>query len=367
MRVICTGQSGLKKQNFLQEVQSVARRQGKDVHLFSVGDLMHKLYPGIPPGRILNLEKHLLDELRHNAFQIILDESQEKENVIVNTHITMRWGFGLFPAFDFSQFTQFNPDMYITLIDDVDAIKLELSHRDEPQSRNLALKDIMVWREEELVSTEIVARTHSLVGKKDILHYVVATGHSPRIIYELMFEGHKKRVYASFPMTLVQEQPDILRKIKKFREELKKHFIVFDPATISEKRLHGEMIASLEMIYPRDWFEIKTAGKAQKLSIWEVISIIHDIDGQIIARDYKMIDQSDMIIAFVPAGSAGQPSLHVSPGVERELQYAHETGKEVFIVCPKPGLLSPFQKGTAEVFRTFEELISEFKRRGYLS
>ncbi len=367
MRVICTGQSGLRKLGFLKDVQRLAQQHGKELTLYDVGDLMYGLAPKVARGKILDLDKDLLDRLRCDAFDRILHQSESKDNVIVCTHIVMRWRFGLFPAFDFRQLVQFNPDMYITLIDDVDAIKLELSREEESEISNLTLKDIMVWREEELVGTEIVARSHMLTRKTDVPHYVIAKGHGPAIVYQLIFEGHKKKAYASFPMTLVEEQPDVLREIDEFRKELKKHLIVFDPGTNVEKRLHTKMVTSLrEMSWTKDSFEVETAGQPQKLSVWEVSSIVHDIDGQIIARDYKLIDQSDMIIAFIPAGT-GQ-TLLISAGVERELQHAHQTAKEVFVVCPKPELLSPFDKITVtKVFRTFDELIKDFCRRGYIS
>ena len=59
-------------------------------------------------------------------------------------------------------------------------------------------------------------------------------------------------------------------------------------------------------------------------------AISGDIDGQIYMRDFKLIDQSDMICSLVPELPGGVPGL--SSGVERELQHAWEHTKEVYVV-----------------------------------
>ena len=65
-----------------------------------------------------------------------------------------------------------------------------------------------------------------------------------------------------------------------------------------------------------------------------------DILGQIYARDFKMIDQSDLIVSLVPELPDGRPAL--SSGVERELQHAFEAGKEVYVVWRCGATPSPF-------------------------
>ena len=57
----------------------------------------------------------------------------------------------------------------------------------------------------------------------------------------------------------------------------------------------------------------------------QVLDVAGDIDGQIYARDFRLIDQSDMIVSLVPELPGGVPGL--SSGVERELQHAFEGGE----------------------------------------
>jgi len=60
---------------------------------------------------------------------------------------------------------------------------------------------------------------------------------------------------------------------------------------------------------------------------------------------FKLIDQSDMIVSLVPELPSGKPGL--SSGVERELQHAYETTKEVYVVWQPKADPSPFITETA--------------------
>ncbi len=97
----------------------------------------------------------------------------------------------------------------------------------------------------------------------------------------------------------------------------------------------------------------------------EVAQISGDIMGQIYARDFKMVDQSDMIVSLVPELPNGKPGL--SSGVERELHHAFEGGKEVYVVWACRGTPSPFISETAtKVFRSVDEAMEHFKQKGYV-
>ncbi|MCH7792066.1 MAG: hypothetical protein IID31_07290, partial [Planctomycetes bacterium] len=100
-----------------------------------------------------------------------------------------------------------------------------------------------------------------------------------------------------------------------------------------------------------------------KVSVREVLDIAGDIDGQIYMRDFRLIDQSDMIVSFIPELPGGLPGL--SSGVERELHHAFEHTKEVYIVWKPKRTPSPFITETAtQVFSTVDEAMSYFERKG---
>ena len=61
----------------------------------------------------------------------------------------------------------------------------------------------------------------------------------------------------------------------------------------------------------------------------------------------------------------GKPGL--SSGVERELQHAYESTKEVYVVWMPKSEPSPFITETAtKVFETTEEALKHFQKCGYL-
>ncbi len=101
------------------------------------------------------------------------------------------------------------------------------------------------------------------------------------------------------------------------------------------------------------------------MEVGQLLDIIADIDGQIYARDFKLIDQSDMIVSLIPVLPDGRPGL--SSGVERELQHAHEATKEVFVIWRPDAEPSPFITETATgVFQTTGEAIRHFLDSGYI-
>ncbi|HQA44580.1 MAG TPA: hypothetical protein PK579_08495, partial [Phycisphaerae bacterium] len=197
--------------------------------------------------------------------------------------------------------------------------------------------------------------------------YVIARGverDTAGSVYRLMFEPQRKRVYPSFPMTHVMDMPGVLAEIDAFRDTLAEHFITFDPGDLDEKRLLFEAGAATQR--GEKSFSIEVHGQPMTLQVDEVTAVAHDIDAQIYARDFKLIDQSDMIVSYVPEMPNGKPGL--SSGVERELHHAYETTKEVYVVWKPKVEPSPFVTKTAnDVFPSVEEALKCFQKKGYLA
>ncbi len=359
VRILVTGQVGLDKKPFLEQVVALARDAGRDVTLFNVGDLMYAEAPDVVPGRILDLPRQRLTALRRSVFKDILQSGPSGADLIVNTHATFRWKHGLFHAFDHSQVVEFDPDLFVTVVDNVDAVHERLiREHDIPHT----LKDILVWREEEIVVTETMAEAATGYGNA-----IVLSRSHPRIntqtLYRLMFEPQRKRVYPSFPMTHVLDMPETLAEIERFRETLAEHFITFDPADLDEKRLL--FVAGEATKRGEETVCVEIDGRTVTLSVTEITQVARDIDAQIYARDFKMIDQSDMIVSYIPVLPGGRPGL--SSGVERELQHAFESTKEVYVVWRPKSKPSPFITETATaVFDSLETLFAHFQEREYI-
>jgi hypothetical protein len=116
-------------------------------------------------------------------------------------------------------------------------------------------------------------------------------------------------------------------------------------------------------VAPHSFAGSKAVGEAIRVRVREVLDISGDIDGQIYMRDFKLIDQSDMIVSLIPELANGVPGL--SSGVERELQHAFEHTKEVYVVWKPKKSPSPFITETAtKIFRSVEEALSYFEGEG---
>ncbi len=359
MRAIVTGQVGVDKGPYLEAVKAAAIKAGHDLEVFHVGKMMYAEAPDVPAGRILNLPITRLNTLRRAVFKEILRQSEHHEHVLVNTHATFRWRHGLFAAFDFDQIKAFNADAYFCVLDNVESVHQRLM-RDHDIDHTL--KDIMVWREEELLATEIIANITKGYGH----FFMISRGRNvstTQTIYRLLFETEKKKIYPSFPMSHVMDLPDTLAEINRFRATLAEHFITFDPGDVDELILHTAALKA--MAEGQTTMEVQAPEGRIILKTSDVAQISGDIMGQIYARDFKMIDQSDMIVSLVPELPTGKPGL--SSGVERELHHAFEGGKEVYIVWTSAGTPSPFITETAtKVFKSTEEALDHFRQKGYL-
>ncbi len=372
MRVVVTGQVGLDKKPFLAAVEQAAVAllgKGLDIITCNVGRMMYAEAPDVAAGRILDLPLSRLNSLRRSVFKDVLAACEAHANVLVNTHATFRWRHGLFYAFDYDQMKALNADLYVALVDGVDRVHYRLArdgHADH------TLKDLMVWREEEILATELLAQIVRGHGR----FYIMARGMADdrqvdpgdaavQAMCRLIFRPQLKKAYLSFPMTHVNggAAAGVLAEIEAFRALMKRHFVCFDPGDLEEKNLCDLALAAAQE--GRRTVEVGPPGARASMETSQLLDIIADIDGQIYARDFKLIDQADMIVSLVPQMPEGRPAL--SSGVERELQHAHEAAKDVFVIWRPAAAPSPFVTETAtRVFRTADEAVRFFHDGGYI-
>ena len=359
MIVVVTGMVGVDKKNYLERVCRLAGENGKEVLLCNVGDRMYAEAPDIPPGKILDIQMKRLNSLRRSVFKDIIAKAEKAPNLIVNTHATFRWRHGLFPAVDFDQMRQLNADMYICLIDGVSALHTRL---DVEHSAEHTLKDLIVWREEEILGTEMLCKGID----ERIPLYCLARGMeelTTETFYGLVFNGQSKKAYLSFPMTAVEGMENVKNEIAEFRHKMKQSFICFDPGDLEESYLPLKAKRASEK--GLDYVEVTTLGRKVRLDLHEVRQIERDINSQIYARDFMLIDQAEMIISLIPALDDGRASI--SSGVERELQHAHEAAKEVYVIWTAKQTPSVFITQTAtKVFDNTAGAMDFFKKKGYI-
>jgi hypothetical protein len=92
-----------------------------------------------------------------------------------------------------------------------------------------------------------------------------------------------------------------------------------------------------------------------RIPIADLLPIFADIDDQIVALDLMLVEQSNMVVAYYPCHEDGAPIY--SAGREREIQYARDNGRYVYLIWPsktkEPG---PFEMDRATaIFRSVDE------------
>jgi adenylate kinase len=172
MRAVITGQIGIDKKPYLEAVRELGGQHGKRIELYNVGNMMYREGPDVRSGRILDLPLSRLASLRRAAFKDIISETTpiiDCPDLMVNTHATFRWRHGLFSAFDFDQMEKLKPDLFICLLDNIEMVHHRLHAEHDIDA---TLKDCMVWREEEILATELLA---SAMGCADQF-YILSRG-----------------------------------------------------------------------------------------------------------------------------------------------------------------------------------------------
>ena len=376
MRVVVTGQVGLDKKPFLARAAELARGRGGDLAVFNVGKMMYAEAPDVAPGKILDLPLSRLNGLRRSVFKDILASCRNRPNVIVNTHATFRWRHGLFYAFDYDHMKALEADLYVVVVDNIDRVHYRLvrdGHVDH------TLKDLMVWREEEILATELLSRIvcpsppsgqASAAGGGYGRFFILARGEgddAADALVNLIFNKNLKKAYLSFPMTHADTGraggEELSSEIDQFRREMRRHFICFDPGDLEEKFLATLALKAVEEGHRT--VETGPPGERAVMETHQLLDIIPDIDGQIYARDFKLIDQADMIVSLIPELPDGRPAI--SSGVERELQHAHEATRDTFVIWRPKVAPSPFITETAtHVFPTVEAAVKFFLENTYI-
>ncbi|MGC8624044.1 MAG: ATP-binding protein [Phycisphaerae bacterium] len=359
MRMLLTGQVGLDRKAYLDQVEAIARSHGEPLKVFHVGDMMYREAGDVKPGLILDLPLSRLTGLRRAVFRDILADLPKYPNVIINSHATFRWKHGLFAAFDFDQLAQLQPDIFVTLLDNVETVHQRLL-RDHHVDHGL--KDLMVWREEEILATELMARANA---EHPGIVFVLARGRRASTalsLFRLLLRPAMRKVYPSFPMSHVANMPVVLDEINGFRRKMAEQFITFDPGDVDEKMLYDAAVLAAEE--GRQALDVDAGNGNVQLRVSDILSIGGDINGQIYARDFMMVRQSDMIVSYIPELSDGRPGL--SSGVERELQHAYDHAREVYVIWRPKVDPSPFVTQTAtRLFATVDEAMTYFSQRGF--
>jgi hypothetical protein len=355
VNVVFTGQSGLDKRSLISDLKLLAESRGKRVELFSIGEMMYRTLD-VPKRRILKLPLGRLELTRSQAFQEVQHYMTQnpEDNVYIDTHATFRWEDGLFSGFAPQEITELAPDLCICFVADVDQVKAGLAYSDYPLK--LTLRDIMTWREEEMLGSGLIA---AIVGCS---HYVVPRQLHSDALYRLIHEPEAKKLYISFPISRIPAG-SMRADIDEFRNEFRKltSCVVFDPLEVTEEpRLLAALKKTLSNDQDAKTVKVESRGQEVHLGVHELQEIKGYIKGRTRSFDYRMIEQSDAIVAFIPE-QKGQP--YVAEGVLMEIAYAEYRAKEIFLIWPSaedPSLMIKADR----TFSSLQEAAGFFRHQG---
>lgn len=279
-----------------------------------------------------------------------------------------------FPAVDIAVLRAFKPDMLLTLIEEAHVIwrRIQIREEREKTGARLRLKDVFAWRTASILIGDTVAKA---LG---VPNMVVAVKHPVRTIYGIALRGARPRLYLSFPITLVRDDPEARREIDKFRAAMHGRFYAFDPLTMDERvlrtaRRRGEVRvveAGDRWLLPdgvRPAVEDEPELYPMEIPADQVEEVLADIDNLIKFKDFRYILQSDAVAVYRPFM---RRLFH--RGVFSEIMYATNTAhKRLVIYWPPedkvPGMDSPFDPGVGTVeenldsfFQQLEKLTSRF-------
>jgi len=332
MLIITTAISGSDRKGYLASFEDYAKKNGKKIKIYHVGQMMfdHAKAIGVnfTPENVLNAPPTVINAVRSAVFEKITGElpKELKKNhaVFINIHAMFFWKKVFVRAWDNHYVSQLNPDLFLAFVDDVISIKENLKDRKQWKRENLTLNDLLLWRN---VDVEMTASWAEMVRKQ---FYNIPSKSNVKLLYRILFESHKEKVYAAMPLTHFTK-PSEQKKVDEFIKKLEKYFIIIDPREI-------ELVEQWKS-------SMKTEG----------------VLNQIVNRDlYWLIKQVDRVIAYFPKAVS-------SPGVVNELREAHETNKEAWLVYPKGAAISPFLTYYSNmVFRGPDELfkfLSGYKKK----
>ena len=341
---VLTGMSGSERREVVAELTPFAQAQGCGVTFIDLWEEMQAADPATTEATILNIADAHRARIVQEAFRRVQDRLAELRRshpgddwaVIVGTHATFFWNSSYLEAFPDTLLAQLQPEVLFTV--EHNALDAFRNLRADPYRRfdQISLSDILYWRDRETEETARWARGLRLP------HFLVSRIEPVELLFRLLFQRRRKRVYASYPMSHVTEQErgaaqGLIQGLRRLG------YVVFDPGALEDLGQIGELVDQRQ----------EGKGVLVDFSEAEVAHLLRTAGDHTVKRDYQLIDQSDLVVVYYPSvpslgveGSPGQPSagahIPLSAGVICEMVHGHSAGKRVYAVWLPPAEPSPF-------------------------
>ncbi len=272
-----------------------------------------------------------MEQYRLKAIQKINHEINKKGGVhVISTPVHFEWKGNRFQGLTEDDVQLLNPNMFIIIFDDIVRVRDRLSQDTQWQDHKYTLGEIANWRREEVNGVYRLAESFSPKRKIQL----VAFENGPKVLRDLIYKPSKETVYLSHPIT--GEGADFFTKITKFLESLSEYYVLYDPYLIKDwdiveqwREAVNETIDSKEEMSDTFTFRMtyRDGPMEAEFDIREVETAIKNLRFQIIDSDYKIIENSDLVVVYHPRKS-------ISAGVMCEMVYAKALAKLVYAYYP---------------------------------
>lgn len=332
---IVAGVSGSGRIEKLNELAEYSESKKKTVKVFDVGEYIKQKAEEyqIPfsLSRILNMDHTALSLLRALAIQSIrqeIDKDQDADIVFIGMHALFVWKNRLIQGTSYYDLYPVDIRGIITIVDDV--ITIYQTNQNNPKWKETELPSVVSlqrWMmEEELLSD-------AFASMKNVQMYVMAKNQPVKNLFAFFFQD-KKRIYLSYPITAIRDNPEVLDRIQnEYKPKLEELFYVFNPLDIKDKTHVSQKNDKVPGFLEKDCVDL--------------------IDARTIDRDYRFISQSDAVIVIYTTDK-------LSPGVAAEMNYAFSHQIPVYVLFPSEP--SPFLTDIANVYQNESDFFAAIEK-----
>ena len=351
MRVLVLGQTGVEKGKFLAALVAYARRKRglpeDDTDKFASGfvrafHLEEEIKRHTHNATIQPFLDNLDAEARLRTWQEVMKrqildplETSSPDHVFLAMHALFYRNNNFFTPVDWSLLRAFQPAVVLTLIDDAYDVASRVTVVRETQGprtqSSISVAEALLWRSAEVSTADLVARS---LG---IPNFVLSAKHPPETAYRLLFRRDAIRIYASFPISSTRRIAERVTEINTHRDRLHREYAVFDPVCIDELRAVRPAKESDPWEFLPRW-PLAPVGSAVPSDrdyaepLQADLQTLHSvISSQIEERDYRFIDQAEVVVAYRPFWGAVE---YPAQGVEKEISHAIAKNKSVYYYDP---------------------------------
>lgn len=418
MNVLFLGTTGLEKTNLLEQLGNYACKMKYDLptglkhdsapDYIQIFDIDNRIRKNLLLGYTAFMDSNVRDDhitAWKTELEMILKEINQTKpkNVFLSAHAVYFRYNNYFTMINQNTLTKFHPDIIITLLDDIYDVSKKVADREKTSGTNSSctLSEALGWRTVETLMADYLAENLFIDAKsmeinpellksappeisklfgQNIPHYILAVKHKISTFYKLLFERKRLILYSSFPITSTRTNLEKIEEINSFKKKLDENYTVLDPATIDEilvkdkksmEKEEYEYLKKNNLIFLENENTVvltRLAGDYSRstqlpdtIKIEELQKINDPILKHVENRDYRMVKQSDGVVAYRPFwGEREDPA----GGVDRELQWALDSKKAALAYHPdEDGNPKLMFKGIDHAVKrkTIDEIFKELK------